>query len=156
MATATRIYIVTIGESDRLVRATHPSQALMHVVRDIAAVGVASQDELVDCLADGIKVESAMEEHSPAPAPAESKTLPLPTQASYSPPEAGEDEDDEGDDELIPVATHSPRARVPAKYRCPQTGSTWSGRGVMPIWLKAALRDGSKKLEDFLAEVATA
>ena len=50
MATPTRVYIVTIGDCDRLVRATHPSAALMHVARDIAAVGVASQDELIDCL----------------------------------------------------------------------------------------------------------
>ena len=89
-------------------------------------------------------------------APTDSKTLemwPMPTAASYSPPET--DEGDEGDEELIPVATHSPRVRLPAKYFDPHTGSTWSGRGVMPVWLKAALH-GGKKLEDFLAAVATA
>lgn len=57
MSAPTRIYLVTIGGSDRLVRAAHPSQALMHVARDIAAVKVASQNDLIDCLADGIKVE---------------------------------------------------------------------------------------------------
>jgi hypothetical protein len=31
----------------------------MHVARDIARVGVASQDDLIECLADGIKVETA-------------------------------------------------------------------------------------------------
>lgn len=55
---AQRIYIVTIGERDRLVRASHPSTALQHVARDIAMVRVASQDDLVDCLKDGIEVET--------------------------------------------------------------------------------------------------
>jgi hypothetical protein len=61
MATPTRIYRIVIGASVRLVRAVHPSAALMHVARDIAAVKVASQDDLVNCLADGIKVESGGE-----------------------------------------------------------------------------------------------
>jgi hypothetical protein len=67
MAAANRIYIVTIGESDRLVRAGHPSQALNHVAREIAKVKVASQDELIACLADGIKVESVAEDKEPPP-----------------------------------------------------------------------------------------
>ena len=40
------------------------------------------------------------------------------------------------------------RQRMPAKYRCPQTGSTWSGRGLKPTWLRVAL-DGGKQLADF-------
>ena len=32
-------------------------------------------------------------------------------------------------------------------YRCPLTGSTWSGRGLQPRWLKAALADGRKLAE---------
>jgi hypothetical protein len=52
-----RIYRVTVGENDRLVRATHPATALMHVARDIAKVRVASQDDLVECFGDGIQVE---------------------------------------------------------------------------------------------------
>lgn len=62
MAAQTRVYRVTIGENDRLVRATHPSHALMHVARDIAAVTVATQDDLIDCLKDGIEVESIKHE----------------------------------------------------------------------------------------------
>lgn len=62
MATPTRVYIVTIGKNDRLVRAAHPSAALMHVARDIAAVKVASQDALIECLEGGIKVESAKDD----------------------------------------------------------------------------------------------
>lgn len=34
------------------------------------------------------------------------------------------------------------------KYRCPDTGSTWSGKGLQPAWLKAALANG-KRLADF-------
>jgi DNA-binding protein H-NS len=37
---------------------------------------------------------------------------------------------------------------VAAKYRHPETGETWSGRGLQPKWLKAALADG-RKVEDF-------
>lgn len=61
MATQQRIYVVTIGATDRLVRASHPSHALQHVARDIAKVKVASQDELIDCLKDGIEVETVGE-----------------------------------------------------------------------------------------------
>lgn len=38
--------------------------------------------------------------------------------------------------------------KVPAKYRDPATGTTWSGRGLHPKWLKAALANG-RKLSDF-------
>jgi DNA-binding protein H-NS len=37
---------------------------------------------------------------------------------------------------------------VAAKYRDAVTGNTWSGRGLKPNWLKAAL-DGGKTLADF-------
>jgi len=39
-------------------------------------------------------------------------------------------------------------SKVPAKYRDPASGSTWSGRGLQPKWLKAALSSG-RKLSDF-------
>jgi DNA-binding protein H-NS len=38
--------------------------------------------------------------------------------------------------------------KVPPKYRNPATGDTWSGRGLQPKWLKAALESG-RKLTDF-------
>lgn len=38
--------------------------------------------------------------------------------------------------------------KVAAKYRNKATGETWSGRGLQPRWLKAALGSG-KKLGDF-------
>ena len=39
--------------------------------------------------------------------------------------------------------------KVPAKYRNASTGDSWSGRGLQPRWLKAALAKG-KKLTDFV------
>lgn len=38
--------------------------------------------------------------------------------------------------------------KVAAKYRNAATGETWSGRGLQPKWLKAALA-GGKHLSDF-------
>jgi DNA-binding protein H-NS len=38
--------------------------------------------------------------------------------------------------------------KVAAKYRNVASGETWSGRGLQPKWLKAALASG-KKLQDF-------
>ena len=38
--------------------------------------------------------------------------------------------------------------KVAAKYRNATTGETWSGRGLQPRWLKAAMASG-KKIEDF-------
>lgn len=38
--------------------------------------------------------------------------------------------------------------KVAPKYRNASTGDTWSGRGLQPNWLKAALAAGHK-LEDF-------
>lgn len=38
--------------------------------------------------------------------------------------------------------------KVAAKYRNAATGDTWSGRGLQPNWLKAALAGGAS-LEDF-------
>jgi len=38
--------------------------------------------------------------------------------------------------------------KVAAKYRNAATGDAWSGRGLQPKWLKAALA-GGRKLTDF-------
>ncbi|NDY90562.1 H-NS histone family protein [Ideonella livida] len=38
--------------------------------------------------------------------------------------------------------------KVAAKYRNPASGETWTGRGLKPKWLAAALAEG-KALEDF-------
>lgn len=49
-----------------------------------------------------------------------------------------------------PAATGKARigGKVAAKYRDPATGQTWSGRGLHPKWLRAALERGAK-LSDF-------
>ncbi len=39
-------------------------------------------------------------------------------------------------------------AKVAAKYRNPQTNETWSGRGLKPKWLRAAIESG-RSLGDF-------
>ena len=44
-----------------------------------------------------------------------------------------------------------PNGRAIPKYRNPQTGETWSGRGKKPKWLEVELGRG-RKLEDFLAD----
>jgi hypothetical protein len=165
MATATRIYHVNLEGNQFLVRASHPNAALMHVARSVSAVRVASQDDLVNCLADGIKVESAKEEAAPepAPAPAEDKSLPLwpmPTPASsgFTDPQKAPlpkaEDDDEDDQGPPPRGLMSTRGK-PAKYRDELTGSTWSGRGLQPIWLRVALA-GGKKLSDFEVKTETA
>jgi DNA-binding protein H-NS len=38
--------------------------------------------------------------------------------------------------------------KVAPKYRDPATGDTWSGRGLQPKWLRAAIA-GGRKLTDF-------
>lgn len=38
--------------------------------------------------------------------------------------------------------------KVAPKYRNAQTGETWTGRGLQPKWVQAAIASG-KKLEDF-------
>lgn len=61
---STRIYVVQDTETDEkaLVRAGNQSQALRHVVKNRFAVGVASQDALVELLEGGAAVETASNE----------------------------------------------------------------------------------------------
>jgi len=47
-----------------------------------------------------------------------------------------------------PAAAPRPVAKVAAKYRDPVSGSTWSGRGLQPRWLREALAAG-RPLSDF-------
>ena len=39
-------------------------------------------------------------------------------------------------------------SKVPVKYRDPASGNAWSGRGLQPKWLQAALSQG-RNLSDF-------
>lgn len=49
-----------------------------------------------------------------------------------------------------PASTGSSTAgkKVAPKYRNQATGETWTGRGLQPKWIQAAIASG-KKLEDF-------
>ena len=58
MATATRIYIVSGPTGIRLVRASVPAQAITHVAKQSFSASIASQDDLVEALSNGIKVET--------------------------------------------------------------------------------------------------
>ena len=58
MATAQRIYLVNGPTGSRLVKATIASQAITHVAKSSFSAKVASQDDLVEALNNGIKVES--------------------------------------------------------------------------------------------------
>ena len=57
MASNTRIYIVNGPSGTRLVRATVPSQAIFHVAQGEYKAAVATQDDLVEALSKGVKVE---------------------------------------------------------------------------------------------------
>lgn len=53
-----------------------------------------------------------------------------------------------GGNGAAPEAAKATRTKPAVKYRCPATGSTWTGRGLQPKWLKVALA-GDAKLSDF-------
>lgn len=48
----------------------------------------------------------------------------------------------------IGIAEPGTTRKVAAKYRDPDTGETWSGRGLKPKWLAAAIENG-RSLADF-------
>ena len=62
-----------------------------------------------------------------------------------------------GTDVAAPEKPSTPAAtansRVPVKYLNPETGETWTGRGMKPKWVSKALKEG-KTLEDLLAPAA--
>lgn len=58
MATATRIYLVNGPTGTRLVKASVASQAITHVAKSAFSAKVASQDDLVEALSRGTKVEA--------------------------------------------------------------------------------------------------
>jgi ParB/RepB/Spo0J family partition protein len=51
----------------------------------------------------------------------------------------------------IERATAADKRARSIRYRDPQTGASWSGRGLQPAWLKAAMAKGAK-LADFVVE----
>ncbi len=48
----------------------------------------------------------------------------------------------------VRAASSAKGGKVAAKYRNSATGDSWSGRGLQPKWLKAALESG-RKIEEF-------
>lgn len=75
MSAATRVYLVSPNRPDseqapvqrRLVRATHPANALRHVAAGEYTVTVASQDDLIALLGDGVQVEDLQHEQQELP-----------------------------------------------------------------------------------------
>ena len=55
-----RVYMVASTSGARLVRANHRSQALHFVAAQEYNIRVASQDDLIKCLAEGKAVETAV------------------------------------------------------------------------------------------------
>jgi DNA-binding protein H-NS len=51
-------------------------------------------------------------------------------------------------------AAKSPRAgtKVAPKYRDPNTGATWTGRGNTPVWMKAAEAAGTSRDQFLITE----
>ena len=48
----------------------------------------------------------------------------------------------------VRAASAAKGGKVAAKYKNSATGDSWSGRGLQPKWLKAAL-EGGRKIEEF-------
>jgi gamma-glutamyl-gamma-aminobutyrate hydrolase PuuD len=55
---STRIYIVNGPTGSRLVKASVASQAITHVAKSEFSAKVASQDDLVEAVSNGVKVET--------------------------------------------------------------------------------------------------
>lgn len=56
--------------------------------------------------------------------------------------------DDLSGKSVTPKASSAAGSKVAAKYRNAATGETWSGRGLQPKWLRAALAAG-RTIEEF-------
>jgi hypothetical protein len=59
-----RIYIVSYGRETRLIRANTRAQALNHVASGVINVGIPTQDQLVDLVAKGSSVETAIKQEN--------------------------------------------------------------------------------------------
>jgi len=59
-----RIYIVSYGRETRLIRANTRAQALNHVATGVINVDIPTQDQLVDLVAKGASVESAIKQEN--------------------------------------------------------------------------------------------
>ena len=52
-------------------------------------------------------------------------------------------------EELVSDKSTKPKKPVAPKYQHPETGKTWSGRGMKPKWVKEYIESG-KSLDDLL------
>lgn len=57
-----RVYIVGYGQETRLVRANTRAQALNHVAHGIINVDVPTQDQLIDLISNGKKIETSLKQ----------------------------------------------------------------------------------------------
>lgn len=144
--------------------------ALQHLRQQIDGMEVPALTRLLlDCLlVDNVRCEHAHQmRHEPGPLlalaahygvdaqavmqasalPPEPPTPPTP-KATSTPSTAGASAKRRG---AAPAKKSPPRAAV--AYRCPDTGMTWSGRGLKPAWLRAALAQG-KTLDSLRAAPA--
>ena len=51
--------------------------------------------------------------------------------------------------ELVSEKSTKPKKPVPPKYQHPETGKTWSGRGMKPKWIKEYIESGNS-LDDLI------
>jgi hypothetical protein len=79
--TKTRIHMVCTQDRTRLVRAATKNAAIRHVAKDIISATVASQNDLVALLSEGVEVEDASPEEGEQPPLVESTPLPTNDQA---------------------------------------------------------------------------
>ena len=52
-------------------------------------------------------------------------------------------------EDLVSDRSAKPKKPVPPKYQHPETGKTWSGRGMKPKWVKEYIESGNS-LDDLL------
>lgn len=69
MTAKTRIYLVVMDSLPYLVRAANKVQAVRHVADRLITASLATQDQLIAALGDGIAVETASEPSSEEAAP---------------------------------------------------------------------------------------
>jgi DNA-binding protein H-NS len=52
-------------------------------------------------------------------------------------------------DDIVHRPSHPSGYKVAPKYRDPETGDTWTGRGKQPRWLQAKLAHGAHLIDEF-------
>lgn len=75
--------------------------------------------------------------------------IPTPSTAARADKGANDKVEETADEPAAPAAAPA-KSKTTARYRNSQTGETWSGRGLMPKWLRVAINGGAK-LQDFEA-----